>query len=162
MRAFVMLLLSAGCSTGPGDFIEAHGTFADGAPLDVHLTARTQSGPGAQPQLGNVIGVTAGASGPDTLRALRLEWLPGRVTVGTPQPSMPNGPYIFYIGGPLADAGANFTELSVVNGGAITFTENDRLARGTLANLVLQRRDAAGIERTLVTISSGTFSATNP
>jgi hypothetical protein len=124
--------------------------------------AQTLLGPGAQPQLGNVIDLTAGATGPDTLRALRLEWLPGSVTVGAPKPSMPSGPYIFYVGSPIPDAGVFDSELSVVNGGQITFTENDRRALGTLSNLVLQRRDASGIERTLVTINSGSFSATNP
>jgi hypothetical protein len=162
MRRLVLLLLAGGCATAPNDFIEAHGSFSDGTALDVHLAAQAQLGPSLQPQLGNVILLTAGAAGPDTLRGLRLEWLPSKVTVGMPQPSMPSGPYIFYVGRPIPDAGANDSEASVVNGGAITFTENDRHAVGTLANLLLQRRDASGIEQTLVTISSGSFSATNP
>jgi hypothetical protein len=163
MRASaVPLLLLAGCGAPSADFIEAHGTFADGAALDVHLAAQSLYGAGVQPQLGTVVGVTAAASGPDTLRGLRLEWLPGHVTVGVAQPSAPSGPYIFYVGSPVPNGGTFETQLSVVNGGAITFTENDRHAVGTLANLVLQRRDASGIEQTLVTISSGSFSATNP
>jgi hypothetical protein len=162
MRLLVLLLLASGCETAPDDFIEAHGSFADGTALDVHLMGQTQAGPSLQPQLGNLIFLTAGASGPDSLRGLRLEWLPSKVTVGTPQPSMPSGPYVFYVGRPIPDAGANISEASVVNGGAITFTENDRHAVGTLANLLLQRRDPSGIEQTLVTISSGSFSATNP
>jgi hypothetical protein len=152
----------AGCAPTVNDFIEAHGSFADGTRLDVHLAAQTLAGPGAQPQLGNVIALTAAATGPDTLRGLRLEWLPGKITVGTAQASAPGGPVIFYVGSPIPDAGANETQLSVVNGGSITFSENDRHAVGTLANLVLSRRDAAGTPHVIVTIDSGSFSASNP
>jgi hypothetical protein len=152
-----LLILLAGCSpAAPGDFLEAHGAFADGTAIDVRLSAQTLR-TSAQPQLTNIIALTAAANGPGTLRALRLEWIPGTITLGAAMPSAPSGPVIFYVGSPLPDGGAFDAELSVVNGGAITFTENDRRAAGTLANLVLARNG-----QTLVTINSGSFLATNP
>lgn len=157
MRALPLLVLLGCSSAAPADFIEAHGSFADGTALDVHLPAQTRVTQSAQPQLGTVTVLTAGASGPEDLRGLRLEWIGGQVQAGAALPSSPSGPVIFYVARPLPDGGANDSELSVVNGGAITFTSTARVETGTLANLVLAR---AG--RTVVTIASGSFQATRP
>jgi hypothetical protein len=162
MRALALLAFVTACAPGTTDFIEVHGKFPDGSILAVHAQAQTLPGPGAQPQLGNVIALTSGPMGPEDLRALRLEWMPGKITVGTAQPSQPNGPVIFYVGTSIPDAGMFDSKLHVVNGGAVTFTQNTAKATGTIANMILMRLDATGVERTLLTIDNGTFSATNP
>ena len=147
-----------GCApAAPSDFIEAHGSFADGTPLDVHLAAQAGNTTSLQTQLGTVMALIAGAGGPEDLRALRLEWFPTQVQVGTAYPSAPNGPVIFYVERPQPDGGAMDLQASVVNGGAITFTSYRHTATGTLTNLVLSR---AGT--TILTVASGAFQATNP
>lgn len=157
MRALPLLLLLGCSSTPPADFIEAHGAFADGTAIDVRLPAQSSVATSAQPQLGTLSVLTASASGPGDLRGLRLEWIGSRVDVGAPLPSSPSGPVIFYVARPIPDGGANDSELSVVNGGAVTFTSTARVETGTLANLVLARNG-----QTVLTIASGSFQATRP
>ena len=131
--------------------------FADGTALDVHLPAQASLTTSVQPQLGTVSALTASAGGPEDLRGLRLEWIGAKVQVGAALPSSPSGPVVFYVARPLPDAGANDSELSVVNGGAITFTSQARVETGTLANLVLARGG-----QTILTLASGSFQATRP
>lgn len=157
MRALPLLALLGCSSPAPADFIAAQGAFADGTPIDVRFAAQTLMTTSVQPQLGTVEALTASGMGPETLVGFRLEWMPTQVRVGAANPSSPSGPVIFYVAQPKPDGGSNDSELSVVNGGAVTFTDNRRTAVGTLSDLVLARGG-----QTLLTVASGTFQATNP
>lgn len=156
LRALPLLAL-VGCSSTPVDYIEAHGAFADGTAIDVRFTGATAMTTSVQPQLGPVEALTTHGSAPETLVGLLMEWMPQEVQVGTAYPSTPTGPVIFYVSQPKPDGGTGDLELSVVNGGAITFTDNRRTATGTLQNLVLARGG-----QTILTLASGSFQATNP
>ena len=76
---------------------------------------------------------------------------------GSALPSSATGPVVFYVSSALPDGGFLDRQLSVVDGGTVTFTTDRRLAVGTLSNLVLSR-----MGQTLVTVASGSFQATNP
>jgi hypothetical protein len=156
MRPLLPLLL-LGCAASTSDFVEAHGSFADGTALDLHLPAQAGVTTSLQPSLGSVSALIASASGPEDLRGLRLEWFPTQVQVGTAYASAPAGPVIFYVERTQPDGGALDLQASVVNGGAVTFTDYRRVAVGTLANLVLMRGG-----QTILTVASGSFRATNP
>jgi hypothetical protein len=148
-----------GCSPRPtGDFIEAHGSFADGTPLDAHLPAQSALTTSAQPQLGMVMSLLAPAMGPEDFLGLRLEWFPASIQENQPLPSSNSGPVILYVQRAIPDAGDFHAQLAVIGGGAIDFTMNRRLVTGTLSNLVLSRPGQANI----VTIASGSFQATTP
>jgi len=154
----LVLLVGAGCANaGAADFIKAHGSFADGSAIDVHLPAQSLLMTSAQPSLGTVMTLTASATGPGDLRGFRLEWMPAAVHENMPLPSSNSGPVIFYVIRPLPDAGTLDAQLSVVAGGTVDFTMNRRLATGTLSNLVFSRSG-----QTILTVASGSFQATNP
>jgi hypothetical protein len=158
VRALSTLLLVLGCSpSSPADFVEAHGSFADGTPLDVHLVAQARLTTSVQPALGTVMALGAPATGPEDLRGFYLEWMPASVHENMPLLSSNSGPIIFYVEREVPDGGALDARFSVVAGGTIDFTMNRRLATGTLSNLVLSR-----MGQTILTVASGSFQATNP
>jgi hypothetical protein len=161
MRAVPLLalaLLGAGCSGNAGfDFIEVHGTLADGTPINGHNLASVASVQSLLPALGTVIAVGAPFQGPEDLAGFRLEWQPTNVHAGDSFPSDMNGPVAFYVSRFVPDAGAANEDASLVNGGTISFNMITRKATGTLSNLVLMRGG-----QTLVTVDSGSFQATLP
>jgi hypothetical protein len=160
MRGLILLAcpIVLGCASTSRDFIDAQGNFADGTPFSVHLFAVSGIETSLQPALGQVEALTgATVSGPEDLRSFRLEWLTLDVHEGGSYASAPSGPVVFYVERPRPDGGALDLEASVVNGGTITFTQNRRLATGTLANLVLARGGS-----TIITVVTGSFQATNP
>jgi hypothetical protein len=156
MRPLLSLLL-LGCAPSTSDFLEAHGSFADGTALDLRMPAQAGVTTSLQPPLGSVSALIATTTGPEDLRGLRLEWFATQVHVGTAYASAPAGPVIFYVERTQPDGGALDLQASVVNGGAVTFTDYRRVAVGTLSNLVLSRSGT-----TILTVATGSFQATNP
>jgi hypothetical protein len=162
MRALslvLVMLAAGGCNNGAGfDFIEIHGSLADGATVTGHNLASTAVVPSLLPALGTVVAVGAPFDGPEDLAGYRIEWQPGAITAGASFPSDPNGPVVFYVSNMVPDGGANDQLASVVNGGTITFTSVvGKKTTGTLSNLVLVR---GGV--TLSTVDTGSFQATQP
>jgi hypothetical protein len=160
MRALSLLALAlaAGCTTGQLDFVEVHGSMASGAVISGRVLPNIGQVPSLQPQLGIVIAVGAPINGPEDFRGIRLEWIPDLVTMGGTYPSAPDGPVIVYAVRAPPDAGTLDTTASVINGGSVTFTQDDaKKAAGTMSGLVLSR---AGV--TILTIDSGQFSVTKP
>lgn len=145
------------CAPATSDFLEAHGRFADGTALDARLAAQSGSTISLQPSLGMVTALIAAANGPEDLRGLRLEWIPAQVHAGSSYPSASSGPVVFYVERTAPDGGALDLQASVVNGGAVGFTDIRLTATGTLSNLVLARNGV-----TILTVASGSFSATLP
>ncbi|HXU74252.1 MAG TPA: hypothetical protein VN947_33385 [Polyangia bacterium] len=161
MRALfaAMMLVAAGCTGNAGfDFIEVHGTLADGTPVDGHKLASTAVVPSLVANLGMVVAVGSPYNGPEDLAGFRVEWQPGNVVAGMSYPSDPvNGPVVFYVATVAPDAGVSDELGSAVNGGTITFTTVGKKSTGTLSNLVLMRDGA-----TLTTVTSGSFQGTQP
>ena len=152
------LFAAAGCSSNAGfDFVEVHGTLADGAAIDGHNLANVARVPSLLPALGTVIAVGAPFSGPEDLLGFRLEWQEGAVAAGSSYPSSPNGPVVFYVSRSVPDGGAGAEDASVVDGGTITFTAVTPKATGSLSNLVLSRGG-----QTIATVDTGSFQATIP
>jgi hypothetical protein len=157
LLALVPLALAACTSTAGFDFIEAHGTMADGTAIDGHKPANVARVPSLMPAVGTVLAVGAAFDGPEDLKGFRIEWVESAIGAGASFASDPNGPVLFYVDRVKADAGANDEEASIVNGGTITFTGVGSKITGTLANLVLSRNG-----QTIVTVASGSFQATRP
>ncbi len=151
-------LSAAACSSSAGfDFIEIHGTLADGAAIDGHNLASVAQVPSLLPALGTVLAVGAVFSGPEDLRGFRIEWQEAAIAAGSSYPSDPNGPVVFYVSRSVPDGGAMDQDASVVNGGTITFTQVSTKVLGTLSNLVLTRN-----QQIIATVASGSFQATRP
>jgi hypothetical protein len=164
MRAVVFLaaavpwLVGAGCSsTANFDFIEVHGSLADGTPINGHNLASAALVQSLLPPLGTVLAVGAPFQGPEDLAGFRIEWQEANVHAGNSYPSDMNGPVAFYVSRFTPDGGAMSEDASLVNGGTITFTMITRKATGTLSNLVLTRGG-----QTIATVDSGSFQATLP
>ena len=161
MRALLlaMLLVAAGCTGTAGfDFIEVHGSLADGTPVDGHKLASTAVVPSLLPNLGTVVAVGSPFNGPQDLAGFRIEWQAANVVAGGSYPSDPvNGPVVFYVSRFTPDAGASDEDASAVNGGTITFTTVGQKSTGLLSNLVLVRDGV-----TLTTVMSGSFQGTQP
>lgn len=149
----------AGCSGNAGfDFIEAHGSLADGSSINGHELASAAVVPSLLAPLGQVLALGAPFNGPEDLAGFRIEWQQASIAAGSTYASDPNGPVVFYFARNAPDAGANGDEeASAVNGGQITFTAVGKKVTGTLAGLVLSR---AGV--TIATVDAGSFQATQP
>ena len=158
MRAVLLLCLVAGCTGNAGfDFVEVHGTLADGTPINGHNLASVARVPSLLAPLGQVLAVGSPFQGPEDLRGFRIEWQEANVAPGGSYPSDMNGPVVFYVSRAAPDAGAMDEEASVVTGGMITFTMITKKATGTFSGLVLTRGG-----QTIATIDSGSFQATLP
>jgi len=161
MRVVFLVALAsawAGCSSNAGfDFIEVHGSLADGTPVNGHNLASVAVVPSLLPALGTVLAVGSPFQGPEDLAGFRIEWQQANVHPGNSYPSDMNGPVAFYVSFVTPDAGATMEEASLVNGGTITFNMITRKATGTLSNLVLTRGG-----QTIATVDSGSFQATLP
>ena len=161
MRALCLaplLSLLVGCSGNAGfDFVEAHGSLADGMSINGHNLASVARVPSLLPNLGVVIAVGSPFQGPEDLRGFRLEWVESAVTAGQSYPSDMNGPVVFYVSRSTPDAGTTTQDASVVAGGTITFTQVSTKILGTFSGLVLSRGG-----QTIATVDSGSFQATKP
>ena len=160
MRALLLapVVLAAACSGNAGfDFVEVHGTLADGTAVNGHNLASPARVPSLLPGLGTVLALGCPFQGPEDLKGFRIEWVESQVSAGQSYPSDPNGPVVFYVSRSVPDAGANNEDASVVNGGTITFTQVSTKILGTLSNLVLARGG-----QTIATVASGSFQATKP
>lgn len=162
MRAVLLiglaLPLCAGCSTGSSfDFIEVHGSLADGSKVEGHNLASVARVPSLLPALGTVLAIGAPFAGPEDLAGFRIEWQEANVMAGASYPSDPNGPVVFYVSRTVPDGGAMSQEASVVSGGTITFTQVAAKITGTFSNLVLSRNG-----QTIATVDAGSFQATKP
>lgn len=161
MRALLvgLMLLAAGCTGNAGfDFIEVHGTLADGTAVDGHKLASTAVVPSLLSNLGMVVAVGSPYDGPQDLAGFRIEWQAANVVAGASYPSDPvNGPVVFYVAKTVPDAGVSDELASAVNGGTITFTTVGKKTTGLLSNLVLVRDGV-----TLTTVTSGSFQGTQP
>jgi hypothetical protein len=146
------------CSGNAGfDFVEVHGSLADGTPVNGHNLASVARVPSYITALGQVLAVGCPFQGPEDLRGFRIEWQESAIMAGTAYPSDPNGPVVFYVSRSTPDAGTNDMDASVVNGGTITFTQVAAKTMGTLSGLVLSRGG-----QTIATVDSGSFQATKP
>jgi hypothetical protein len=166
MRAltlFFVALLGPGCVpvNSTSDYLEMHGSFHDGHPINQHLPATTGSVRSLTQALGTVTAVGALATGPDDLRGFRIEWLPGQVQAGTSYESSAAGPVAFYIIGPDADAGSGVSpENPNIAGGSITFSQvssSKSVVKGSVANIILNAGDSP-----FITLDNGTFQASQP
>lgn len=164
MRAFAAIGLAlplcgtAACASNAGfDFIEIHGSLADGAKIEGHNLASVARVPSLLPALGAVLAVGAPFSGPEDLRGFRIEWQEANIAAGASYPSDMNGPVVFYVSRSVPDGGAMAEDASVVNGGTISFTQVAQKITGTLSNLVLSRNG-----QTIATVDAGSFQATKP
>ncbi len=165
MRAVVLWALSvplcgaAACASGSSfDFIEVHGSLADGTAVNGHNLASVARVQSLLPALGTVLAVGAPFSGPEDLAGFRLEWQEANVAAGASYPSDMNGPVVFYVSRNVPDAGTTPSqEASVVNGGTITFTQVGSKVTGTLSNLVLSRNG-----QVIASVDTGSFQATVP
>jgi hypothetical protein len=153
------MVAAGGCTGTAGfDFIEVHGTLADGTPVNGHKLASSAFVPSLLPALGVVDALGAPFFGPEDLAGYRIEWQPQSVVAGGTYPSDPvNGPVVFYVSHTLPDAGVVFQDASAVNGGTITFTSIGDKITGNFANLVLVRDGV-----TLDTVMTGSFQASKP
>ena len=162
MRALVLIALplcgAAACSGNAGfDFIEVHGSLADGSKVEGHNLASVARVPSLLPALGTVLAIGAPFTGPEDLAGFRIEWQEANIAAGSSYPSDMNGPVVFYVSRSVPDGGAMNQEASVVNGGTITFTSVASKVTGTLSNLVLSRNG-----QTIATVDAGSFQATKP
>jgi hypothetical protein len=161
MRATLLALTlaaAAGCSGNAGfDFVEVHGSLADGTAVSGHNLASVARVPSLLAPLGTVLAVGCPFQGPEDLRGFRIEWQEAAISAGQSYPSDMNGPVVFYVSRATPDAGAMDEDASVVNGGTITFTQVSTKILGTLSNLVLSRNGAV-----IATVDSGSFQATKP
>ena len=161
MRAFFVTLVgaaAAACSGNAGfDFVEVHGSLADGTAISGHNLASAARVPSLLPALGTVLALGCPFQGPEDLRGFRIEWQEAAVTAGASYASDPNGPVVFYVSRDVPDAGVPTQDASVVNGGTITFTQVSTKILGTLSNLVLSRNG-----QVIATVDSGSFQATKP
>lgn len=160
MRACLFALVAAGaaCTGNAGfDFVEVHGSFADGTVIDGHKLASAARVPSLLPALGTVLALGCPFQGPEDLRGFRIEWQEANIMAGGTYPSDPNGPVVFYVSREVPDAGAMYQDASVVAGGSITFTQVSTKTLGTLSNLALSRNG-----QPIATIDSGSFQATKP
>jgi hypothetical protein len=158
MRALLLAPLLLACSGNAGfDFVEVHGSLADGAAINGHNLASVARVPSLLPALGQVLAIGCPFQGPEDLRGFRIEWQESAIMAGQSYPSDPNGPVVFYVSRSTPDAGAMDQDASVVSGGTITFTQVSTKTLGTLANLVLSRGG-----QTIATVDSGSFQATKP
>ncbi len=159
-RLFALpLLAAAACSGNAGfDFIEVHGTLADGTAVNGHNLASAANVPGLTGTLGTVLALGAPFNGPEDLAGFRLEFQTASIASGGAYLSDPiNGPVIFYVARSLQDAGADTQEASAVNGGVIGVATVSPKVTGTLSNLVLMRDGV-----TIATVDTGSFQATPP
>jgi hypothetical protein len=161
MRAFVLALplaAAAACSGNAGfDFVEVHGSLADGTAVSGHNLAQAARVPSLLPALGTVLALGCPFQGPEDLRGFRIEWQEAAVAAGSSYPSDPNGPVVFYVARSTPDGGASDEDASAVNGGTITFTQVSTKILGTFSNLVLSRNG-----QVIATIDAGSFQATKP
>jgi len=161
MRVFLLILAvaaAAGCSGNAGfDFVEIHGSLADGTAVSGHNLASAARVPSLLAPLGTVLALGCPFQGPEDLRGFRIEWQEAAVTAGASYPSDMNGPVVFYVSRAAPDGGAMDQEASVVNGGSITFTQVSTKILGSLSNLVLSRNGVV-----IATVDSGSFQATKP
>ena len=161
MRAFVIALplaALAACSGNAGfDYVEVHGSLADGTAVNGHNLAQAARVPSLLPALGQVIALGCPFQGPEDLRGFRIEWQEAGVAAGSSYPSDPNGPVVFYVARATPDGGAMDEDASAVNGGTITFTQVSTKILGTFSNLVLSRNGTV-----IATIDAGSFQATKP
>ena len=161
MRACILLLAATplcACSGNAGfDFVEVHGTLADGTAVNGHNLAQAARVPSLLPALGQVIALGCPFMGPEDLRGFRIEWQEAAVAAGSSYPSDPNGPVVFYVARAVPDGGASDQDASVVNGGMVTFTQVSTKILGTFSNMVLSRNGTV-----IATIDSGSFQATKP
>jgi hypothetical protein len=164
MRAIVLIGLAlplcgaAGCSGNAGfDFIEVHGSLADGTKVEGHNLASVARVPSLLPALGTVLAIGSPFSGPEDLRGFRIEWQEANIAAGASYPSDMNGPVVFYVSRSVPDGGVMAEDASVVNGGTITFTQVAKKVTGTFSNLVLSRNG-----QTIATVDAGSFQATQP
>jgi hypothetical protein len=158
MRALWLAPLLLACSGNAGfDFVEIHGSLADGMPINGHNLAAVARVPSLLPALGTVLAVGCPFQGPEDLRGFRIEWVESAIAAGSSYPSDPNGPVVFYVSKATPDGGAMSEDASVVNGGTITFTQVSTKTLGTLSGLVLSRGG-----QTIATVDAGSFQATKP
>jgi hypothetical protein len=155
----LVTLAAGGCSGNAGfDFIEIHGTLADGTAVNGHNLASTANVPGLTGTLGVVLALGAPFNGPENLAGFRIEFAAGSISAGSAYTSDPvNGPIIFYVANETPDAGSDDQTAYAVNGGIIGIAGTGKKITGTLSNLVLTRDGV-----TLATIDSGGFQATQP
>ncbi|MGZ3428938.1 MAG: hypothetical protein ACXVCV_19935, partial [Polyangia bacterium] len=136
MRALFIAPLLLACSGNAGfDYIEVHGSLADGTAVNGHNLASAARVPSLLPALGQVLALGGPFQGPEDLRGFRIEWIESQISAGQTYPSDPNGPVVFYVSRATPDAGAMDLDASAVNGGAITFTSVSTKITGTLSNL---------------------------
>jgi|KBSMisStaDraftv2_1062788.scaffolds.fasta_scaffold1244074_2 hypothetical protein len=148
----------AGCTGNAGfDFIEVHGSLADGTPVNGHNLASVANVQSLMPALGLVVAVGSPYFGPEDLAGFRIEWQAANVHAGDSFPSDINGPVAFYVSRQTPDGGTMLEDASLVNGGTLTFSMITRKATGTFSNMVLSRGG-----QTIITIDSGSFQATLP
>lgn len=160
MRAIWLatLLLVVACSGNAGfDFVEVHGSLADGTAVNGHNLASVARVPSLLPALGTVLAVGCPFQGPEDLRGFRIEWQEAGVAAGQSYPSDINGPVVFYVSRTVPDGGAMDQDASAVNGGTIGFTQVSTKIMGTLSKLVLSRGG-----QVIATVDSGSFQATKP
>lgn len=162
MRALVLIALplcgAAACASNAGfDFIEVHGSLADGSKVEGHNLASVARVPSLLPALGTVVAIGSPFAGPEDLRGFRIEWQEANIAAGASYPSDMNGPVVFYVSRSVPDGGAMAEDASVVNGGTITFTQVASKVTGTFSNLVLSRNG-----QTIATVDAGSFQATRP
>jgi hypothetical protein len=151
-------LLAAGCTNPTLDFVEVHGSMVSGAVIDARVVPNVGVVPSLQPSVGIVEAVGAPITGPEDFRGVRIEWVQTAISVGATFPSSPDGPVIFYAVRAVAGGSSLDTMSSVINGGSITFTGDDRqTTSGSFSGLVLSRSG-----QTILTIDSGAFRATKP
>ena len=155
----LVLLAAGGCAGNAGfDFIEVHGTLADGTAVNGHNLASTANVPSLTGTLGTVLALGSPFDGPEDLVGFRLEFQTASIAPGGAYTSDPvNGPVIFYIARSAPDGGTNDQVAYAVSGGVIGIATTSPKVTGTLANLVLARDGA-----TLATIDTGGFQATVP
>ena len=158
MRALWLAPLLLACSGNAGfDFVEVHGSLADGSAINGHNLGSAARVPSLLPAVGTVLALGSPFQGPEDLRGFRIEWVEAQVAAGSAYPSDPNGPVVFYVSRTTPDAGATNEDASVVNGGTVTFTQVSTKILGTLSNLVLSRGG-----QVIATVDSGSFQATRP
>ncbi|HEY2743554.1 MAG TPA: hypothetical protein VGL86_02985, partial [Polyangia bacterium] len=117
-RSCVLMLLAAGaCSGNAGfDFIEVHGTLADGTAVNGHKLATAASVPGLTGTLGTVLALGSPFNGPEDLEGFRIEFQTASLGPGGAYTSDPvNGPVIFYVARANPDGGEGVEEASAVN-----------------------------------------------
>src|SRR6185437_11276586 len=96
LLSLAVALSGAACTGTAGfDFIEVHGSLADGTPVNGHNLASAARVPSLLPPLGTVLALGAPFMGPEDLAGFRIEWQEANVTAGASYPSDPNGPVVF-------------------------------------------------------------------